>query len=58
MMVRNIPRDLRDMFKAACAVRGITMRTAMERFMRDFVEESNRVHMPIRRQKALKMRLR
>ncbi len=41
MIFKKIPRALRSAFKAACALRGVTMRDQFEKMMRDFVKEGN-----------------
>jgi antitoxin component of RelBE/YafQ-DinJ toxin-antitoxin module len=36
-MIKGMDSELRDSFKALCVMRGITMRDAVEAFMRDSV---------------------
>lgn len=39
--LRDVPRDLRDKFKGACADRGETMTEVLKGLMRDYVERRN-----------------
>jgi antitoxin component of RelBE/YafQ-DinJ toxin-antitoxin module len=37
--LRGLDRDLRDAFKAICALRGVSMKEALESYMRESVKE-------------------
>lgn len=39
LYLREIPRDLRDMFKSWCAARGITMKEKIVQMMRTTISE-------------------
>jgi len=40
IFIRDIPREVRDSFKALCVIRGITMRKALVEMMLKALEES------------------
>jgi hypothetical protein len=40
IFIRDIPREVRDSFKALCVIRGITMRQALVEMMLKALEES------------------
>lgn len=39
LYIRNIPKDVKDRFKAACARRGVSMNKQINRMMVDFIKE-------------------
>lgn len=42
IIIDRLPRNLRNQFKAACAKRGVSMRDALMKFIRDTVTDSTR----------------
>ena len=42
MIIKGIPDELRNQFKAACAVRGKTMREVLMRLMQEEVDKRER----------------
>lgn len=42
IIIDRLPRNLRNQFKAACAKRGISMRDALLKFIRDTITDNVR----------------
>lgn len=48
LFIRDLPRDVKDQFKAWCARRGITMTDQITNMMKELIREDNKVEIPRR----------
>lgn len=42
LYIRNLPQDLKDQFKAACAMRNKSMNSTIVKLIRTFVEDAKK----------------
>lgn len=43
IFIRELPRDVKDQFKAWCAVRGVTMTAKIEQLMRSTIKNGSKL---------------